>query len=279
MKHSTSQLTTANGAKRFTQAWLPDTNPSKIIIIVHGYADHSSRYAHVASYLVEQGYAVYAMDSEGHGQTSTDGYFTKFTGLVDDLAAFVKQVQSLHNGQPVYICAHSMGCMQTLYYLIRDQPPTSVVAGVTLSAPFLDADLKVSGPLRAVVLGVLAPLAPKLGLSAVSPSTVSRDPKIVESYSKDPLIYHGKVRANVAAEFVRAALYVKANLGKVKLPLFVFQGTGDRLVSPSCAPLVHSGIASADKQIMMYDGLYHEPYNEPEQATVIANVGAWLAKH
>ena len=50
---------------------VPD-NPRAIIQIAHGMGEHAKRYAWVASQLAAQGYAVYASDHRGHGETAED---------------------------------------------------------------------------------------------------------------------------------------------------------------------------------------------------------------
>ena len=40
------------------------------VVIVHGAAEHSGRYARVADVLQGEGYAVYALDLRGHGHTA-----------------------------------------------------------------------------------------------------------------------------------------------------------------------------------------------------------------
>ena len=39
---------------------------------------------------------------------------------------------------------------------------------------------------------------------------------------------------------------------------------------------VYERLGSADLTIRLYDGLFHEVFNEPEQAQVYADVEAWL---
>ena len=53
MQHTTQTLTAPNGATLFAQAWEPDTAPRGVVVLVHGVAEHSGRYQHVAAFLVE----------------------------------------------------------------------------------------------------------------------------------------------------------------------------------------------------------------------------------
>lgn len=43
--------------------------------------------------------------------------------------------------------------------------------------------------------------------------------------------------------------------------------------------MLHDGVASVDRKIILYDGLYHEVFNEPEHGRVLRDVEMWLAAH
>ena len=42
--------------------------------------------------------------------------------------------------------------------------------------------------------------------------------------------------------------------------------------------MVHAAAASRDKTLKVYDGLFHEIFNEPERAQVVDDLAAWLAQ-
>jgi alpha-beta hydrolase superfamily lysophospholipase len=42
---------------------------------------------------------------------------------------------------------------------------------------------------------------------------------------------------------------------------------------------LHAALGSADKTLKIYDGLYHEVFNEPEREQVFGDVIAWLDAH
>jgi lysophospholipase len=64
---------------------------------------------------------------------------------------------------------------------------------------------------------------------------------------------------------------------RITLPLLILQGSEDRLVDPSGARMLHDRATSPDKRIILYEGLYHEVFNEPEHDRVLEDVEAWLA--
>ena len=69
MKTSEANFNSADGTRLFERLTLPDEAPRAAVLIVHGYAEHSGRYAHVAEALAAEGAAVYAEDHIGHGHS------------------------------------------------------------------------------------------------------------------------------------------------------------------------------------------------------------------
>jgi acylglycerol lipase len=65
----------------------------------------------------------------------------------------------------------------------------------------------------------------------------------------------------------------------ITLPLLVLLGGADTIVNPGGARMLYEKAGSKDKTIRIYEGLYHETFNEPERGQVLDDVGAWLAAH
>jgi acylglycerol lipase len=42
--------------------------------------------------------------------------------------------------------------------------------------------------------------------------------------------------------------------------------------------MVHSLATSPDKTLRIYDGLYHEVFNEPERAQVVGDLVEWIVE-
>ena len=60
--------------------------------------------------------------------------------------------------------------------------------------------------------------------------------------------------------------------------VWLWHGTDDRLTVPAASKIFVDQV-SGDVTLIEYDGMYHEPHNEPEQAEVFADVMEWLNKH
>ena len=163
----------------------------------------------------------------------------------------------------------------------------SIALGYALRYPQDLSGLILSGPAvggfvplgQRLVLRLLSALSPNLGTLALPASAVSRDPAVVAAYEDDPLVYHGKVPARTAGEMVAAAAAFPARAGEMKLPVLIQHGAQDKLIPLEPNRAVYAALGSADKTVTIYQGLYHEIYNEPEHARVIDDLVAWLDAH
>ena len=68
MRHLTGVEQGADGRPRFVQSWLPAAAARGAVVLLHGLAEHSGRYAELVGRLVARGLAVYALDHRGHGR-------------------------------------------------------------------------------------------------------------------------------------------------------------------------------------------------------------------
>jgi len=171
------------------------------------------------------------------------------------------------------LLGHSMGGMIASYYLIDHQADFK---GAVISAPAIKVSETITS--TTVLLGkLLSRLAPGMGLLGLDASLISRDPQVVNAYVNDPLVFHAKTPARLAAEMLKGLLRVNAEVGKIKLPFIVLQGSEDKLIDPRGAQVLYDGASSTDKTIKVYEGLYHEVFNEPGRLQVLGDVEAWLA--
>jgi len=110
-------------------------------------------------------------------------------------------------------------------------------------------------------------------------NTISRDPQVVTAYANDTLVFHGKTPARMAGEMLKAMLRVTAEVQKITLPFIVLQGCAGKDVEPAGAQILYDKASSTDKTLKMYQGLYHEVFNEPERSMVLKDVETWLNAH
>ncbi|MFI6367524.1 lysophospholipase [Nocardia sp. NPDC050630] len=263
------------GSRIAWRAWLPDTTAHAVIVLVHGVAEHSGRYAHVGKRLADNGFAVYALDHLGHGKSAgNNANIGSMAGSADNVAEMLKIASREHPDVPRFLLAHSMGSLITLYLAVR--APIDV-DGIVLSAP--PVDIAVGNPLQRLLGPVLSRFAPNVGVLKLDSSMISRDPEVVRAYDSDPLVFRGKLPARTGMEMLNATEFVKSHLDKLTVPLLVLHGTADAIAAPSSTDLIERGAGSKDLTVIRYEGLYHEVFNEPEQDKVISDVLEWLQAH
>ncbi len=73
--------------------------------------------------------------------------------------------------------------------------------------------------------------------------------KQVKQYEKDPLNYHGGLKAKWGAASIDAIDTARQKVGVIELPVLVIHGTKDGLIPPSASDFVYSKIGSSDKTI------------------------------
>lgn len=262
--------------KIYYQCWLPDVAPRAVLIIVHGIGEHGGRYMNVVNYLVPRGYALYALDHIGHGKS--DGrreYVERFEDYIDTVKMFFDRVRNWQPDKPIFMLAHSLGALIGTVYLLDHQ---AGLAGAIISGPAVKVPDNIS-PVTVALGKVVSALVPKFGLVQLSADGVSRDPKVVQAYVDDPLVYTGKTTARLGAEMLKAMRRVSAEGERITLPILILQGSEDKLVDPKGARMLYDGVGSTDKTLKIYEGLYHEVHNEPEHEQVLGDVSAWLEAH
>lgn len=269
----TGSFTAADGLTLFTRTYLPDTPAPAAVIVSHGYAEHSGRYERLAEALVGEGYAVYALDHRGHGQSGgVRASVRVFREYVDDLGRFIDRVRETRPEPPRFLFGHSMGGLVALQ-LVLEHPEK--VEGVAVTGPLLKNAVPVS-PLLERVAGLVSGLAPDLPVQELRAEDVARDPAVVEAYKDDPLVYHGKVRARLGLELLRAGPFVVGRAHNIELPVLIQHGAADKIASVSGARALYDALGTDDKTLKLYDGAYHEVLNDYGREQVIGDLIAWL---
>lgn len=275
MPHQTGSFTGLSDTTIFTQQWFPDRPPRAMVVLVHGIVEHSGRYAHLAAYLNARGYALCALDHRGHGQSGGPrAHVDYFEDFVADLETYFDQVRAAQPGLPIFMYGHSMGSLIGLLFAFRHQDE---LAGLITSGTALHI-AGINGPLVALMKGT-ARAMPHLRLVPLDPRGVSHDPAVVQRYRDDPLIWHGRMSMRLLAELVRAAGECERQVSTLHIPYLVLHGGADPLCLPSAAEFIRDQDGSPDKTVKIYEGLYHEVHNEPEQEQVFSDMVSWLDAH
>ena len=246
------------------------------LAIVHGLAEHSARYQHVARFFAERGWSVHGYDQRGHGESEGRRVYTpSFEQLLDDAETFLERVRATDDATPLVLLGHSMGGLEVASLLSRRRPAVdaAVLSGAAL------APGEGFGALTRLLIAVLGRLAPRLRLpSSLDAEGLSRDPEVVAAYLADPLV-DKRYSARLVSELLGAITAIEAGAAAVEVPLLVVHGEDDPLCPVDGSRRFVEQVTTPGSEFRSYTRLRHEVLNEPEREQVMNDIAAWLDKH
>lgn len=286
-------LKTTDGLTLFSQWWKPqEAEPRAVVILLHGTAAHTGVYAPWAEYLTSQGYAMFAFDMRGWGQSQGFGrraYVRSHDDYVDDLKLAFEEVQRVYPGKPVFLQGESLGAGVALQASIRGGFPAQ---GLILNAPPVYVNLKVGPRLpdwlatptvwTAGRLGWLAPNAPIYPMQSERALSWIWNKAIFDEFSRgmlkqEPFITHSAIAAVYVTALGKSAAHIRANIAAVREPFILLQGEKDYLVStPGSARVLMARSGSTDRTHKVYPGMSHCTLHDADRGAVWADIVAWL---
>ena len=136
MQHHAFWLNSSDATPIYVNRWFAEQPPKAVVMVAHGMAEHSARYARLGEALVAAGYELYAHDQRGHGQTANQGTLGHYADqdgwarVVGDLACLNHHIRQQHPHTPIFLLGHSMGSYIAQAYLMQH---SSSLQGTILS--------------------------------------------------------------------------------------------------------------------------------------------------
>jgi alpha-beta hydrolase superfamily lysophospholipase len=251
-----------NGHKLFYQEWA-QPKPKGLFVITHGHGEHSECYHRLVDGLYESGWNCISWDWRGHGRSEGKrGYAGHFSHYVWDYQKFLELLskQEGYKDVPWITLSHSMGGLIQTHELMENKLNLPIKAQV-LSAPLFG--LRVEVPLVKDIAALTAfHVYPKLTLwNELKPEQFSRDPAILDEYSKDPL-RHDRLSPGVYIGFLQAFEFIHKHAPDLKLPTLMQLGGLDTVVSNVAAEQFFDALGSPLKTKHVYHDSLHEIYND-----------------
>lgn len=268
------RLETADGLTLKTRTWGPDRPSRGQIVLVHGLKDHSARYDPLARELAEAGLVVHGFDLRGHGRS--DGlraHVARFDQYLSDLGLVIRAIRANRPTGPLFLFGHSMGGAIAIAYTLSG---ATRFDGLVLTGPAVEPPANV-GALSRGLTRLLGTLAPRSRIFNLNDEAFSRDPDTVAGLRADPLVFHGKATARLAAELLGQMGRSRTQLDRLDLPLLVLHGTADRLTSPEGSRLLFDQSRARDKRLSLLPGWFHDLLHEPGRQQVTNEISEWLA--
>lgn len=265
-------LKSTNGIELFTKNYIVDEAKASLLII-HGLGEYSNRYVHVIKAFNEIGVNVYTFDLRGHGHSSGE---RAFVTTIDEYREDVENVyRTVPKDLPFFVLGHSMGGLIAVHFLLFNE--RNDVKGVILSGSALEPGEDVT-PLKQRIIRLLAKVSPKIKTVKLNPDDISRSKETVEAYKNDPMIYHDGGKAGLAVALLDGIEMQKKRFAEFDYPFLVMHGGEDKITNPAGSEALYAQAKSTDKTLKIWNGAFHEIYNETNQEEVINYAVAWLEK-
>lgn len=240
-------------------------------MIVHGLGEHSGRYKRLVDKLRHNGFGVVLFDLIGHGKSGGKrGDVKTFEDYLDN----IDEASSLIDGERFHMFGHSMGGLIALKYALEREER---VISLVISAPLLRIKKNVP-KLKLLVGKFFHRILPSFSMNnEVDPTLLCHDKEVVEAYVNDPLV-HNKITLRWFFEVTNAMKSTLSRAEDLKLPTLFIHGSDDALTDPLATKEFYERMR-AKKKLIVYEGYYHESFNEPEGDKVLKHIYEWFVEN
>jgi acylglycerol lipase len=267
-----------DGLKIFYETWTP-SKPKKLLIIQHGFGEHSGRYSYLVDRLVNEGIQIWAINSRGHGKSEgVRGDVDDFQLYCDDLTDFIAIARKETGKDKVILLGHSLGGVISTRFVLEDGNQ-GMIESLILSAPAFSPILDLENQVKKAVGQFLVNFLPSLVIDAnLNTKYISTDHQEVKRYKKDPLV-HGKISLRMATAFFEEGEKLFDKAGELEIPTLFLHGTGDKIADHQKTMEFYEKVQGTEKLFRLYNGLYHELINEApdERRLVLDDISQWIA--
>ena len=277
--------------------------PRGVVQLVHGMAEHITRYDEFARFLAAAGFVVAGHDQIGHGKSSAPekwGCLPAATGkeiMVEDVHQ-LRGIMEAHvaKGTPYIIFGHSLGSFITRAYLARHGE--GLAGAVICGTGFVPVATSKAGNAMARLIGRLrgedykSGLLSSMGVGAYAKAIKDAKTELdwlsyrqenIDAYMADEACgfpFSAGGYATVTSLTAEVCDIVCCTKVPKALPLLFVAGDGDPVGSMGEGVRASAELAqkagSTDVTVKIYEHMRHEILNEDGRAQVMADILAWI---
>ena len=277
LPRTTGEFVSPDGIKIFYRQYQAESERARMVLS-HGVGEHSGRYGNVIERVLPKGFSVWAPDHRGHGQSGGKrGHVLNFVQYLTDLRLTVELAKKNMPGEmPCFLLGHSMGGLIALYFA---QHYPELIDGVVASSPCLGMVIEIPA-VKKVLGSFMSYVWPGMTMgSGLDATKISRDENVVSAYKNDSLV-HDRVSARFFTELLAAMESVNQQASALNVPVLMQVAGEDYLVNADSSKHFFEKLTLQDKTLHVYDDMYHEMYNSPEdqKERALDDLETWLDK-
>lgn len=284
--------------------WEPEGRPRAVLQIVHGIAEHVTRYDDFASFMANQGFLVVAEDHMGHGGSIGDngvpGYFEGgWFKAVADCHRLLSYTRLEQPDIPYILLGHSMGSFLVRTLLMK-YPKCDISAAILSGTAWMHRGVINAGLAAATLVCktkgdkthdkmlnnmMFGTYNRRIEHKRTAYDWLTRDNATVDAYVADPLCGF-TVTAGLMRDMLTGLRYIQEpeNLGKMKknMPILFLSGSDDPVggygegVTKAWQEFTKTGMERCD--IRVYPLCRHELLNEINKEEVYEYILQWIQK-
>ncbi|NLL71176.1 MAG: alpha/beta hydrolase [Epulopiscium sp.] len=261
-----------DGTRIFYQKEVPYL-PKAIIIISHGYSEHSDLYKETMACFVEEGYGVYVIDHRGNGRSEGEkGNIEKFEYFLKDFHALVQRIQDEYPQAPLYTLGHSMGGLISLLYAIQypKHLQGQMFIGPAWGPPW--GLHQISPQVYEKVLRTFSDAK----LHRIFHGITCRDKEYIQLRKEDPYKLEYSTMGFFHEFLYRGITMAGTSFIEYTLPCLILHGTEDKVIPYEHSQYAFEQMTSQDKTLKLCLGCYHELLHEPEKGIIHQILLQWL---
>lgn len=259
------------GLRIFTRHWRPSGQPKASLVVCHGVNSHGGQYIRAAEEFAARGFAVTALDLRGRGKSEGERFYTEsIDDYVSDLSHAIDLAKSHDPGLPCFLLGHSAGGVTSVAYALDCQDRIDGLICESFAFRVFAPDFALT------VLKGASHIAPHLHVLKLKMEDFSRDPAWVAQLLADPLTKDEVQPVQTVAAFARAGDRFEREFPRITLPLLILHGTADKATRLDGSQEFFDHAGSADKQLILYDGYYHDLLNDLGRERVMDDIAGWI---
>lgn len=209
-----------------------------IVVICHGFGEHSGSYIQFAETLWEHGYASVMFDQRGHGEPPEgvkehqhQGIIPSYRCFIDDVLCIKDSIRQSQPNVPLFLFGHSMGGNIAINTVLqRDSGTDKMFRSVALESPWLDLHKPLS-PFLLCFARVLCAIAPKHVVSGGAyHKGISAQEGTGDEHQDDPL-HHRNMSMRMLVGILASCKVALKRADTLKTPTFIAYADNETVVS------------------------------------------------